>query len=127
MARDFHAASPMGHLPFAPEAAGAAAMLAVDSDDRVALVLDIDGLHGALIGSVRRYPLGPTITAYEDVFWIDPEHRGKWAIKLIAAFEAWAISRGAAIIGLSCPVGTVENLYSRMGYNQSETTFAKAV
>lgn len=102
-------------------------MAAVDSDSTLALVLDLDGLHGALLGSVRQYPLGPTVSAHEDVFWIDPDHRGLWAVKMIAAFEAWAKARGASIIGLSCPLGTVERLYTRLGYRPAETTFAKGL
>lgn len=102
-------------------------MAAVDNPDTLALVLDLAGLHGALLGSVRQYPLGPTMTAHEDVFWIDPDHRGIWAVKMIRAFEAWAKGRGASVIGLSCPLGTVEPLYTRLGYDPAEMTFAKGL
>jgi len=102
-------------------------MAAIDSPGTLALVLDDMGLHGALLASVRAYPLGRVLCAYEDVFWIDPSHRGKWAGVMARQFEAWARSRGAEVIGMSCPIGTAEPLYQRLGFAPAETTFAKGL
>ncbi len=127
MARDFHAASPMNRYSFSPMRAAQAAMAAIDNPGTLALVLDLNGLHGALLASVRAYPLGDTLCAYEDVLWVDPDYRGRWGVKLIRRFEDWASDMGAAVIGISCPVGTVERLYASLGFTQAETTFAKGL
>ena len=127
MARDFHAASPMRDHPFSVERAAASACAAIDMPGHVALVLDSDGIHGAILGSVRLYPLGDVVTAHEDVFWIDPSHRGRWGMKMIRAFEDWAKEQGASVIGMSCPVGTAEPIYRRAGFALIETTFVKGL
>ncbi len=127
MARDFHAASPMSRYSFSPMRAAAASMAAIDNPGTLALVLDQEGLHGALLGSVRAYPLGDTLCAYEDVFWVDPSHRGKWALAMVRRFEAWAAGMDAEVVGLSCPINSAESLYARLGFTQAETTFAKGL
>ena len=127
MARDFHAASPMKGFPFSVERAAASACGAIDMPGYLALVLDANGIHGAILGSVRQYPMADVVTAHEDVFWIDPEHRGRWALKMIRAFEKWAADQGATVIGMSCPAGTAESLYRRAGFSLIETMFAKGL
>ena len=126
MLRDFHNASPGRHLPFSEIIAARAAMQAVDDPARLALLWAPSAVHGILAASIRQYPLGDARLASEDVFWIDPSHRGHGA-EMIAAYEAWAVSKGAAVIGISCPVATAESLYARAGFKPAEVTFAKGL
>ncbi len=121
MARRFHAASPAARLTFAPESAAAAAMGAIDNPSCLALVLDLSGPVGALLASLSVYPLGEDVLAKESVFWIEPSARGRWAMPMIRAYEAWATSNGARAIGLSCFAdGRTSKLFARVGFEPTE-------
>lgn len=127
MARSFHDASPMATLPFCDRAAAAATMGAVDDQNTLALILDLDGPVGALVAHLAVYPLGNTITAKEAVFWIEPAARGRWAMKMIRAYEAWATERGAEVIGMSCFGDGAERLFKRAGFRPAEINTIKGI
>lgn len=121
MAQRFHEASPAASLKFSPAAAAAVSMTAIDSPSCLALILDIDGAVGALVASVMVYPLGSDLLAKESVFWIEPSARGRWAVPMIRAYEAWAEGKGARAVGLSCFAdGRTAKLFARAGFEPTE-------
>lgn len=128
MARDFHNASPLASLAFSEKAAAAACMAAVDGGNNLAIILDLNGPRGALVAHLTTYPLGDALLAKEDVFWIKPEARGPWAIKLIRAYEQWAHDRGASMVGMSCFAdGRTQKLFASAGFTPAEVNSIKAI
>lgn len=128
MARRFHEASPAASLTFSPQAAAMASMAAVDDQSILAVVLDLDGVCGALVAQAMVYPLGSQIIAKESVFWIEPEARGRWAMAMIRAYEAWADGIGAVAVGLSCfSDGRTQKLFERAGFRPAEINTIKGL
>jgi len=128
MARDFLAASGLG-LPFDPAWVERSAYAHIAGGDRVALVLEAGGrARGMLAGAVAQSPLAPVTVAEEIAWWIDPEARSLAAARaMLAAFEAWARDRGAAVIGLATLDGRAGPLYRRAGYAPAEARWMKAL
>ncbi|TKT78431.1 GNAT family N-acetyltransferase [Aquamicrobium sp. LC103] len=126
MARDFHAASGMP-FRFYPAFAEAIFKACLEDDDRLCLVLDLGGARGVLAAQAAPHSFGPVKVATETMWWIDPAHRGRWAGKMLAPYEAWAHERGCAFINMvglgSDPLPAT--LYQRRGYVAAETHFIK--
>lgn len=130
MARDFHRAA---GLPFAfcPVTASMLFDAALHDDDRLCLVYE--RADGAPVGTLCAYAgphmFAPVKVAQEIMFWIAPEHRGRGARGMMQAYEAWARSRGCALVhmvGLGAdPVTTA--FYQRLGYEPAERHFFKAL
>lgn len=125
MLRDAHKA---GGLPFKFSAAHAVALFeAQQSADRLCLIFDAGTPHGVLMASAQQHPFAPVLYAAEVVWWIDPEHRGKSASQMLAAYEAWAAERGCAFVSMAAlsaaPRAGV--IYERRGYRPSETHYIK--
>ncbi|RJG46495.1 GNAT family N-acetyltransferase [Mesorhizobium sp. DCY119] len=127
MARSFHVAA---GLPFALHAAHASLVFdaCLTDVDRVCLVYDVDGTaQGVLAAQAGAHPFGPFKVATEIMWWIEPAHRGRAALHMIAAYEAWARERGcsfANLVGLGAdPITT--KLYERCGYAAAERHFMK--
>lgn len=127
MARDFHNGTPIAHLPFSAAAAAQMFNDMLSRSDCMVDVLEVDGtVCGCIIAHVQRYPLGASNIAREVVFWIDPDHRGAWARKMIEGFEAWAADKGAVLAGMSCfDDGRTYKLFERAGYRRSEVNLIK--
>ena len=116
--------------PFSAPHAAALIGAQIVSGDRLALVLDIDGQsHGVLMAAATDHPFAPVRVATEVVWWIEPEHRGKAASAMLAAYEAWAVQQGCAFVGMAAleaaPRAGV--IYRRRGYEPVETHFIKAL
>lgn len=127
MARDFVAAADMA-MPFDAAYAERSAKEWITADDKLALVLDLGGICGMLCGAHVLSPLAPVKVAIEQVFWIDPAKRGRSAIKMIAAYEEWAIDQGCNMATLATIQSKgADRLYSRLGYARAETHYAKAI
>jgi len=94
------------------------------------LVLDVDGTaQGLLLAMAYEHPFGPVWMAAETVWWIDPANRGRAAIAMLDAYEAWAASKGCSFAGMA-GMGedpAVAKLYLRRGYTAAETHFLKAL
>lgn len=94
------------------------------------LVHDVDGVaQGLLLAIAAEHVLGPVWLARETVWWIDPAHRGRAAIAMLDAYEAWAASRRCAFAGMA-GMGDdpdVAKLYLRRGYWAAEKHFLKAL
>ncbi len=92
------------------------------------LVNDVEGVaQGVLMAAAQQHPFGPVLFAHETVWWIEPEHRGFAAVKMIDEYETWAVSLGCASVGMA-GIGEdpeVAKLYLRRGYLKAETHFLK--
>lgn len=127
MARAFHAAA---GLPFSFSAAHADAIFraSLEHEDRLCLVLDVDGVaQGALVAEAGPHPFGPAKMATELMWWIEPAHRGRAARQMIVEYEEWAKRRGCLFAHLA---GLGEDpaagrLYQRSGYSAVERHFMK--
>jgi GNAT superfamily N-acetyltransferase len=122
MAERFHRATPqLSSLPFSRLRAAQTFMACLASKDHLALALDVNGACGALLVGLSDYPMGPARLAKEIVFWIEPEHRGRWFRKMITHAEDWARSSGASAIGMSCfNDGRTQKVFERAGFEPRE-------
>lgn len=94
------------------------------------LVHEVSGrAQGVLLAIAYEHPFGPVWLARETVWWIDPAHRGRAAMAMLDAYEAWAKQQGCAFAGMA-GMGDdpdVARLYLRRGYRRAETHFLKAI
>jgi GNAT superfamily N-acetyltransferase len=92
------------------------------------LVNDVAGTaQGLLLAVAHEHPFGPVWLARETVWWIDPTHRGRSAIAMLDAYEAWAKGKGCRFAGMA-GMGDdpdVARLYLRRGYSAAEKHFLK--
>ena len=67
--------------------------------------------------------------ALELGFYIDPDHRGEWGMKLLQAMEKYAKEAGAEIMSMiTMETGTAEragHIYEKMGYSKNEVVYTK--
>lgn len=102
----------------------------LDGMNTCCLVNDIDGeAQGVLLAMAFQHRFGPVWLACETVWWIDPAHRGRSAIAMLDAYEAWAKAKGCAFAGMA-GMGEdpdVAKLYLRRGYRAAEKHFLKAL
>lgn len=125
MAEHFHAAM-VPDLPFSPLHAARTFKAALTGQNSLCLVLDVDGPKGALIVQAGEFALGPAIVAKEIVFWIEPEHRGRWFRPMLQEAERWARSVGAAYLGMSCfNDGRTVKIFERAGFAAREIVSSK--
>lgn len=100
----------------------------IRSADRLVLVLDIDGACGVFCAAASRSVWAPVPIASELGFWIDPPHRGRWALAFLRAYSAWARGIGCKHASM---VAFAENpldaLYRRAGFELSEFTYSKVL
>lgn len=127
MAKAFHAAA---GLPFAFSAPMASMLFdaALVDDDRLCLIYEQDGFAvGVLAAHAAPHMLAPVKAAHEIMWWIEPDHRGQAANRMLHAYEEWARSRDCVLIHMvglgSDPVTT--KLYERHGYRAAERHFMK--
>lgn len=119
-------------VPFLPDYAERLFMRHHDmmSTNACCLVLDVDGVaQGLLLAMAYEHPFGPVWLAAETVWWIDPAHRGRAAIAMLDAYEAWAAEKGCSFAGMA-GMGDdplVAILYLRRRYAVAEKHFLKAL
>lgn len=96
----------------------------------VCLLHDVEGsAQGVLMASYDWHPFGEVRLARETVWWIEPDYRGLGAVKMLDAYEAWALANHCAFIGMA-GLGADPNvgkLYARRGYRIAETHYLKAI
>lgn len=127
MGRAFIDASGLG-LPFDPAWAERSIVAAIDDPDSLALVLDMDGIKGMLCATCVPSPLSPVKLGVEQVFWIDPQARGRGALAIIRAYEDWCSEQGCSFVGLvSLGQKSAGRLYERCGYARAEQHYMKAI
>jgi GNAT superfamily N-acetyltransferase len=117
-------------FPFDPAYAEAVFLLHVEEARNLCLVLNVDAtVQGVLMAASHPHPFGPVWLARETVWWIEPDHRGSAAPRMLAAYEEWAADRGCHFVGMA-GMGAdpdVGRLYERRGYRVAETYYLKAV
>lgn len=127
MARNFHAAAPeLAAHPFCALTAARTAHAHINQPGALALVLDLDGVVGALLAQVQGMPFSAARVTREVAFWIEPRARGAWGLAMVRAYEAWARGQGAALIGLACLDDRAGAMFTRMGFARAETMMTKA-
>lgn len=128
MGGDFIAASGTG-LPFDPDYVASSLRIHLGTGGRFAVVLDVDGeARGMLCAMAHRSPLAPVAVAQELIFWIDPEHRGRHALRMIEAYVEWAKAQGCERVTLmslaSKPMG---RLYALEGFIPAENVYSRSL
>ncbi|QDP20658.1 GCN5 family acetyltransferase [Bradyrhizobium cosmicum] len=117
-------------FPFVPRYAERLFVTHLEMMNACCLALDVGGVaQGLLLAVASQHPFGPVWLARETVWWIDPAHRGRAAIAMLDAYEAWAKGKGCAFTGMA-GMGEdpdVARLYVRRGYQRAETHFLKAI
>lgn len=64
--------------------------------------------------------------AIEQIWWIDPEHRGRHSLKLLEIYEHWAKHVGTSFATLSdLEQNSLEKIYTRKGYSLTEKSYIK--
>lgn len=117
----------MGLLPFDAAYAEQTVKAYIASADRLCLVLAPGGVvTGFLMAHAAAHPFWPVKAASELAWWIDPEHRGRGAVAMVRAFEAWAAAQGCGLVGLA-HLGDerLGRFYRRRGYVAADSNFAK--
>lgn len=85
--------------------------------------------QGVLMARSFDHPFGPFKLAKETVWWIDPNHRGTAAIRMLSAYEEWAREQGCVSCGMAAMAANMKpaRIYEHRGYRQIETHFLKAL
>lgn len=82
--------------------------------------------QGVLMAATFDHPFGAGKWAKESVWYIAPEARGRSALQMLDAYEAWAREQGCVVIGMaSLATNDVSRIYERRGYAPAETHFVK--
>jgi len=127
MARDFHAASGIP-VPFSAAYANSLFTTTLSDENRLCLVYAPgDVAQGVLAAQVTQLAIASVKAATEIMWWIEPAHRGRAAIQMLEAYEAWARERGcqfANMVGLGNDPEPAR-LYERRGYTPAERHFVK--
>lgn len=72
------------------------------------------------------HPFSGARTAFEIVWWVDPEARGD-GVRLLRAAEEWARSRGATAVQMVAPNERVGSFYRRLGYAPVEMSYQRSL
>lgn len=119
MARLMHAESAMSRLPFSENKVRAR----IRHPNAFCAMYRRGGEYiGGILGSLGQPYYTDAIVASDDAIFIKQEHRGNGIIvvRLIRAFEKWAIERGAAEVYLGVSTGinpdVALGLYAKLGY-----------
>ncbi|KQY31809.1 hypothetical protein ASD32_04240 [Rhizobium sp. Root483D2] len=129
MAKAFHLASG-APFPFSAPMADVVLRSAIADPDMLCSVMEADGTaHGVLVAEARPHRFTPVLMAFELIFWIDPEHRGRHARSMLNIYEGWARQKGCAFIHMVGLGGDplTSRLYERQGYLPAERHFMKSL
>lgn len=82
--------------------------------------------QAVLMAVVFEHPFGAGRIAKETVWFVTPQARGRGAVAMLDAYEAWARSIGCVSAGMASLItNDVSKLYERRGYSAVETHFMK--
>lgn len=119
-------------IPFDDDSYMATVMHLIAGEDAILLVLERDGQVVGMIGGLC-YPCWYNhghITAQELFWWVDEGYRGSGgSVRLLEAFEEWAISQGASEIVMGArshmSAERLGRFYARRGYVELERLYSK--
>jgi len=104
---------------------------AIDDENYLVLVLDVNGsIEGMLLGVLTSPWMLSKPFAVELAWFVRKASRdGRSAIKMVKAYEAWAKSKGIKKVCMSdlTELQGLGKLYKRLGYSLSETSYIKEV
>lgn len=84
--------------------------------------------QGVLMAQTWEHPFGAGLWARETCWYIRPEARGRHALRMLDAYEAWAREQGCSRIHMvSLDDNDVSAIYARRGYAPVEKHFLKAL
>jgi len=93
-------------------------------------VILLSGENGSTSGMIAMltydHPFSGERTAFEVVWWVDPEARGN-GVRLLKAAERWAKEQGAVKVQMIAPNERIGALYTRLGYSPVETSFQRSL
>ncbi|OOO22692.1 GNAT family N-acetyltransferase [Agrobacterium pusense] len=96
------------------------------ASDKACVLVAGERPQGVLMACAFEHPFGAGRIAKETVWYVTPSARGRGAIKMLDAYEAWARSVGCVSAGMaSLATNDVSSLYERCGYSAVETHFMK--
>ena len=129
LAKNFHEALGLP-VPFNAAYASIVFDQFLDDPEKLCLVLDRDGgVQGVLAAQTGILPIAPVKAATEVIWWIEPEYRGRDALHMLTAYEAWAEEQGCSFVSMvglgSDPQPT--NFYERRGYIAAERHYMKPI
>lgn len=98
-----------------------------DSEDGAVLVSGSDASVTGMIAMVAYdHPYSGERTAFELVWWVEPEARGD-GVRLLRAAETWAREQGCRHMQMVAPNERVGALYQRLGYSPVETSYQRSL
>ena len=84
--------------------------------------------RGILMAVAFDHPFGAGKWAKETCWYIAPDARGRSALQMLDAYEAWALEQGCTTIGMaSLATNDVSRIYERRGYAVAEMHFVKSL
>lgn len=90
----------------------------------------VSGTDATLTGMIALlaydHPFSGERTAFEVVWWVDPESRGD-GLRLLRAAEGWARGQGIAKMQMVAPNERIGALYRRLGYAPVETSYQRSL
>ncbi len=104
--------------------------MCIENDMTTILVMEHgDEVVGGIVGVIQPLFMSHTVVASELAWFVDPDHRGRGALKLVKAFEGWAKDGGADYVTMADIRGIADlsKLYERLGYELTEAAYSKKV
>lgn len=90
----------------------------------------VSGTDATLTGMIAMlaydHPFSGERTAFEVVWWVEPEARGD-GVRLLRTAEQWARDEGITKMQMVAPDPRVGEFYQRMGYAPVETSFQRSL
>ncbi len=90
----------------------------------------VSGSDATLTGMIALlaydHPFSGERTAFEVVWWVEPEARGD-GVRLLRAAEGWARDQGIKKMQMVAPDARVGGFYQRMGYSPVETSYQRSL
>lgn len=115
------------HIALDPEKLSGTVVSVATNPRGVILVSERDARVDGMIALVmNEHPYSGLLTAFELVWWVDPESRGIGR-ELLGAAEGWAKENGARAIQMVAPNARVGALYERLGYRAVETAYQRSL
>lgn len=102
--------------------------LSTPENESIIILMEYNGVPVGMISLISTpMPFWNGFIAAEQVWWVDPDHRGKSSLKFIKLAEEWARVTGCVGIALSSleSNNNVSKIYTRSGYTLMESSFYK--
>ena len=128
MALRFVAETPYGeYITIRPDRLALTVSSLMANPDAAILVSENGSRLTGMIGMMAYdHPYSGERTAFEVVWWVDPESRGD-GVRLLRAAEEWAREHGAIKAQMVAPNERVGALYARLGYTPVETSYQRSL